>query len=526
MFLNSKINLLSGLATVLVLGFSSCTEVPIDTNQIVHRKVTDEYKSNFIAKYGQPAPNQSWDFSGRNNDDENVLVQPEPMTRVASSAAVVQANSQYDIYGNVIIQLLEDVDTPNELAYIRSVEPNLEVIPWTEAKNYETIDMWPWYAHGFPDQDEVCASVGGMAIYSIGFFFKEPKDVWEWEELGYIPDSWWDDYAFPNLRINDPDDPNDDEYLFLRESGDYLGCFGPFAGTAPFYAPTAFWAAGRQGLRFTGNFQDDVENLFFAAYCYDGGMNTAETEECYNCGYEFDGTEKTDFGSGWIVCPECETLNESVSYYAFRKQWELKSYKECITPLGAKYWLFDVNKDGDYLDFICLIEPAKVKRYLIEDLGALDDFDFNDIVVDVTEYWDEATQQRLQKAIVCAMGGTLDFTLTIGNTTWSKSGNNYDAATPYNADAGVNNKTASLCEFSVTGWDPAENNISVTVKKKDTDKSSDGVFTITFPKAGDVPMIIAVARDFYFQDPEDTAATKYYWMPERVSIPTTYFTTE
>lgn len=528
MFAKIKIILFFGLTAVLVLGFVSCTEVPVDTDQIVHRKVTDEYKSNFIAKYGQPAPDQSWDFSGRHNDDENILVQTEPMTRVASSAAVIKENSEYDIYGNVTIQLLEDVDTPNELGYIRAAEPNLEPIAWTEEKNYETIDMWPWYVHGFPDQDEVCADFGGMAMYSLGFFYKQPKDIWEWEEMGDAPEGGWEEgwssYAFPNIRVNDPDDPNDDEYLSLVESGDYYGCYGPYGGLAYYYAPTAFWYGNKQGIRFTGNFQD-VEDLFFAAFCEDGTSHTSETEKCYNCGYEFDGTEKKDWGSGWIVCPDCQTLNESVSYYAFREKWELKYYKEYVTPLGAKFWLFDVNKDGDFLDLICLVEPVYIKRYLIEDLGALDDFDFNDIVVDVHEYWDQETEKRVQKAIVRAMGGTLDFDLTIGNTTWSKSGNNYDAAIPYNADAGVNTYSATLCEFEVSGWDREQNNISVTVKKEDSNDTSNGVFTITFPKAGEVPMIIAVDRTFYFTDPDDTS-TKYYWMPERVSIPTDYFTTE
>lgn len=526
MFAKIKIILFFGLTAVLVLGFVSCTEVPVDTDQIVHRKVTDEYKSNFIAKYGQPAPDQSWDFSGRHNDDENIYDQFVPKTRVASSAAVVIGNSQYDIYGeNVLVQLLEDVDTPDELADIITAEPDLDEIAWTEEKNYETIDMWPWWAHGFPNQAEVCEANGGMAIYSIGFFFKQPKDVWEWEELGSDFEDWSSYYGFPNIRVNDPDDPYDDEYLTLVESGDYFGCYGPFAGIAPYYSKDKFWPAGRNGLRFTGNFQD-VGDLFFTAYCDDGSEVTAETEKCYNCGYEFDGTEMKDWGSGWIVCPDCQTVNESVSNYAFREQYELKYYKECITPLGAKYWLFDVNKDGDYLDFICLIEPASVKRYLIEDLGALDDFDFNDIVVDVHEYWDQEAEKRVQKAIVRAMGGTLDFDLTIGNTTWSKSGNNYDPITPYNADAGVNDYSAKLCEFEVTGWDPVLNNISVTVKKKESNDTSNGVFTITFPKAGEVPMIIAVDRDFFFQEPDDEASTKYYWMPERVSIPTDYFTTE
>ena len=49
-----------------------------------------------------------------------------------------------------------------------------------------------------------------------------------------------------------------------------------------------------------------------------------------------------------------------------------------------------VQKYGDYSDLICLVknvDPVKpiAKRYFIEDLGSKDDFDFNDIVVDVIQ---------------------------------------------------------------------------------------------------------------------------------------------
>ena len=62
-----------------------------------------------------------------------------------------------------------------------------------------------------------------------------------------------------------------------------------------------------------------------------------------------------------------------------------------------------------------------------------------------------------------------------------------------------------LAEFEVSGWVASDNNISVTV----TEKSGD-VFTITFPKKGTAPMIIAV-------DPTQK------WMNERVSVPSSWF---
>lgn len=164
-----------------------------------------------------------------------------------------------------------------------------------------------------------------------------------------------------------------------------------------------------------------------------------------------------------------------------------------------------------------------VKRYMVEDLGSTDDFDFNDIVVDVIEEITEvykvtiengtrvteamSSRAAAQKAIIRAMGGTLDFTLKIGDTTWSKSGNGFDIGTMYNTKEIEEGKV--LAEFPVYGWSPETNNISVEVNGNGS--SNGNVYTITFPKAGTAPMIIAV-------DPTQS------WMGERKSVPASWFT--
>ena len=80
------------------------------------------------------------------------------------------------------------------------------------------------------------------------------------------------------------------------------------------------------------------------------------------------------------------------------------------------------------------VKTCKTKRYMIEDLGATDDFDFNDVVVDVEDYTVEIHQVTREngviktdeviettsapsQAIIRAMGGTIDFELTIGGCT-------------------------------------------------------------------------------------------------------------
>ena len=170
------------------------------------------------------------------------------------------------------------------------------------------------------------------------------------------------------------------------------------------------------------------------------------------------------------------------------------------------------------------VKTCVPKRYMIEDLGSIGDFDFNDIVVDVEDYTVEthkvsyengviktdeveSTKSAPSKAVIRALGGTIDFELQIGDTKWKKSENGFEVTTMYNTQGTIDYDKV-LAEFEVSGWNAGANNISVTV----TEKSGD-VFTITFPKKGSAPMIIAV-------DPTQK------WMGERKSVPSSWFYTE
>jgi hypothetical protein len=146
---------------------------------------------------------------------------------------------------------------------------------------------------------------------------------------------------------------------------------------------------------------------------------------------------------------------------------------------------------------------------MIEDLGATDDFDFNDIVVDVTEIrtisptftngvvtkWNE--KRKRQEAVIRHLGGILPFVLNIGNTEYAAGGQESFQTSP---DLKLDN---------VTGWTglTGVHNISVQVQQKD---NQDVYNNVVFPKAGEAPMIIAV-------DPSQG------WMTERQSVPESWF---
>ena len=201
--------------------------------------------------------------------------------------------------------------------------------------------------------------------------------------------------------------------------------------------------------------------------------------------------------------------NENAEIMANLQSYKVEYYKEYTSKNGNIYWGFDCTGEGDYSDLIFLVEnidPVRPieKRYMVEDLGAIGDFDFNDIVFDVQQ-----DVQGKQKCIIRAMGGTLDFTLKVGNKTWTKSDEGakkgYKTIVMYNTNPIEKDKV--LAEFDVEEWDPTENNVSVSVVSKE----NNGVITvIPFPKKGEVPMIIALD-------------TFYAWMPEQESLPKDWY---
>jgi len=160
------------------------------------------------------------------------------------------------------------------------------------------------------------------------------------------------------------------------------------------------------------------------------------------------------------------------------------------------------NSDDDYNDVVFMIygepyvpstfevkefETTYSKRYMIEDLGSTDDFDFNDIVVDVQETFKQVkttdAQGKVtwsdpellgQKAFLRHRGGILPFELTIGSTKLDKMD-------------GVLSDDPNT-EFTVTGWNRTANNISIKVYQG---KASQTATEVNFPKEGAIPMIIA-----------------------------------
>ena len=150
----------------------------------------------------------------------------------------------------------------------------------------------------------------------------------------------------------------------------------------------------------------------------------------------------------------------------------------------------DVPEKIVFTDDTYDVPLSVTKRYMMEDLGSTDDFDFNDVVVDVTETTtthhkvtlangvvtkDEITgTDKTQKAVVRHLGGIYPFVLKVGDTTFDEMG----GKDTFDKDVEI--------EKVVTGWIPAQNNVSVTVKSTESQ-----MYTNEFPKTGAFPMMFA-----------------------------------
>lgn len=473
--------ILMGCMTVMGIAFTSCSKgISFDQEAVYEaadNKTRSEYESNFVKKYGEIDPNQTWDFSTM-----------EPMSSLedegsASTRAFTRAynNTQgsMEIEGEVIDWVTTNLKAGNN-NFLKGSPFSVEVPNNPETNNAFTIV--PIYQGQAGYYWQFCMKVGtgsnakDYILWSKGDIKYKTSENGTWKSPGTGGDGMKDVYAVqaPTFTIT-----------------------GLTAGTKlEFY------------LRVWDNTTDYT--------IYKGSL-------------------------GWFNAPRfMSSLNKQMIALESAKKPAALSSDYDVTIIGCEdKAVTGTGSDRDYEDLVVMMygnpgppvnhvnkrKVSTTKRYLIEDLGATNDFDFNDVVVDVSEVvwyqiyyknnglFDHETEiSRSQEAIIRAMGGTRNFTLKIGDTSWSKSDSEY--ATTDMLNTGWNNteinENAELAKFTVTGWDKDANNISINVERQG---GSHGYYTITFPKKGAVPMIIAT-----------NANPLEKWMKEKQSVPNTWYT--
>ncbi len=457
--------LVLGSMAVMGAAFMSCSkDVAFDSEglaKVAAEKASSEFEVNFVKKYGAIDPNQTWDFATMT-----------PIRTLPSMSAVTRGDED-----PVITVTSEPAG---------SMTIDADVIKWMHqnmpaGSNNASIGS-PFYSVASKTSFTIVPFYQGVASY-----------FWElWMNVGGKEFKIWQKYD--GLQYKDADGWHS------------LNANGVPSDATEVQAPTYTFTATKGA------------KMFFFLKVWKKG-DAAHTSD----------------GSGSIVL---SSLDQNMRALENVPGIEKPSDDKFVYIIGCE----DASdKDFEDLAFLFIgpraqrvdeLEEKVTKRYMMEDLGDTDDFDFNDVVVDVTDVskkkiiWKENVVtgemeedgepeiETYQEAIVRAAGGIYNFTLKIGDKEWTKN-ENLDASSMLNTgwQGTTIDYSKELDKFDVTGWDPSKNNISLTVYMPEGNKSATGAYTITFPKEGTAPKMIAV-------DPT------WNWMNERQGIPDSWFTTE
>ena len=452
-----------GSMAVMGAAFTSCSkDVAFDSEGLANQaaeQLKAEYRANFEKKFGAIAPNQTWDFSTMKS------VSGLPSTGSAARTRSGEVSVNLETSGNMLIEK----DAINWMKTNMKAGDNntKQGSPFYMKTQEQTFTIVPCYQGQAGYYWELWMNVGGkdVHVWSKNTALEYKTVDGKWHNLtGEVPSS--------AVEVKAP------TYTYKATAEQHL------------YFYLKVWTGGSRTSDNPNKITSSLDKLMLGlegAKQY-MSLNVPEDNEVTLIGCEDNPTTGTDNDF------------EDLVFMVYGKP------TPPIIPVDE-------------------IEITQTKRYLMEDLGATDDFDFNDVVVDVQKVSTQKIHLKFdendgwvedyrdpevdagQRAIVRAAGGIYNFTLKIGDTEWVK-GDKVNASQMINT--GWSNTTIDpdyeIDRFTVTGWIPGDNNISLLVPQKSGTNYTDVLQEIQFPKAGDAPMIIAV---------DDSQG----WMKERQSIP-------
>lgn len=458
-----------GSMAIMGAAFTSCSKENLFDNEAALEQQKVEYEASFVKKFGAIDPNQSWDFSSMRATYSLPSTSNAARTREGEVGEVTLTGGKN---GSMTIEKTVIDGIRTELTAGRNNK--VKGSPFFMVSQENSFTIVPIFQGQAGYYWELYMNIGGVEqlIWQKGDIEYRTKANGTWTKLGKsakVPDN--------AVEVKSP------KFTYTATKD------------VPMYFFLKVWTNGT-GKNIANYRLTSLDQMMLAMDCIDKPA-----------GVPADNTATI------IGCEDNPVQNTSDN-----------DYEDLVFIM--------YGKPAPPVNHVDEVEVSQGKRYMMEDLGADYDFDFNDVVVDVTNTYmkkvyykynennalvfdreEEIAGTRKQEAIVRAAGGTLNFTLTIGTKSWTK-GDKFTITDMLNT--GVNNSELNfngvLDRFTIddNSWIPSENNISVTVEGRGPNQ---GVKTITFPRKGSAPMIIAV-------DPTNE------WMKERVSIPTGWFTTE
>ena len=479
---NAK-QLMMVVAAAALTACSSNTDL-YDTNVINEGKqvsVKESYVENFAKKYPNVDLNQSWDFSTKQSD---YRMGSNNKVRTRANDGGITAGSWYEVDNNTLTwmheQLVEGEDNRSlgNPFYMTVPGNDFTIIPI-----YQGQAGAMWNLHVVVDGVDYLVWEKSNSEIQKGDIQIKDGDSDEWHNLHGGGQSWETWNSLYNTDGSDKwlADGNQNLVTAVRSIPFTFHDFRVGAEMY-FYLDVTVSGSGEWGGKYheinnVGAHESSLKGQMLALQNVPRPANIAEDNEVMIIGCEDADLKDSDWDCNDIV------------FLVYGK----------TVPKPIKM------EEGDE------IEEVKTVRYMIEDLGSTDDFDFNDIVVDVTEIrtisptytngvvtkWNE--KGKRQEAVIRHLGGTLPFVLKIGNKEYAAGGQDTFQTSP------------DLKLDDVTGWTGLNgvHNVSIQVQQKD----NQGIYNnVVFPKAGEAPMIIAV-------DPSQG------WMTERQSVPADWFYT-
>ena len=493
--MNKKTFAKIGSMAVVAIAFMSCSQEAslYDPEVAVLNQKAEQYKASFEQKYGTIDPNQSWDLSTGSTGKAGFSL---------SSSSASKTRSIYDYKFDII-----DWDNwENEYEEKHYSFANSQKQITVEKK----VSDWMFTNMKAGNNNVKQGSPFQLVVPETGWFTLVPMFQ---GTASYYWQLWMEVTGMPSPQLVWSKGDN----LSYRTSAESTEWIAP--GTSNTGISKQAYEVKAPAITFTNLPANHVITFYLKVW---------SSESAYNNDKNGDKADNLASTGGYML--------------ALRAGDDLKP--ACVPDTYEVKFIgcednYKANSDNDYEDLVFMLygapappvvqiedgEQFKTKRFMMEDLGSIGDFDFNDVVVDIqTEraavkntfttdkngarvlLKTEVEHQLPDQAIIRALGGTLDFTLQIGETTWSKSQlEEYEVTDMLNT--GIDGEiflNRELAKFEVKGFYPLENNLSLTVK----DKTSGKPYTIQFPKEGEAPMIVAM----------DVNELKP-WMRERVSVP-------
>lgn len=476
---------------LLTMGFAfvACShEGELYNENAVIEDLTNQYKENFEKKYGKIDPNQSWDFS--TNDVVYFTGSPEAKTRKPGDelkkpeakdvvSNIMGKNDWYEL-PDATLGLMDNVFgegrdnthhfMDNTFFELQVPENDFYIMPIFMGESGGEFQL---FVSVYLGQD-----INDKPVYA-------DYKLWnKWENLQYKLDKNARDWSKLDKDNNNGGHNTENAKAIRTKAIKVSVAKLPKGHKMHFYLKITKEASGY-------NKKDDVLgclNGFIKEYPFNAGevdlnnlpgidKNSTDAVQCKFFGCEDASTSKSDkdFNDVVFLCygqPHVPQSTKITNYYQYKQ-----------------------------------------KRYLMEDLGETNDRDFNDVVVDVVEtytakvetYQDGTPLSGYEnpnyvktgtKAYIRALGGTLDFELKIGTTTWRKSEEvkEWDWTSMENGNTiNPDYDAPALFAFDVNGYNRNDNNVSLKVYQKD------GVAVqgqVNFPATGTVPMMMATNTDF------------------------------